>query len=350
MTYAYGSIDYRNPDYATWDLHDYRAMAQAVPSLTDSVRQPFIFRILGPFLAGMLPMSTDESFRLLSVTCGVMLSLIFYLYLKSTMVEPAIAAVSTILFVLNKYLFGFPIWNYFHLDDILSQIEIVLLMWTMTSQKWTWFGVVLFLGSMTRETPMIMIPVAVVFLFEMKVLRNAWRPLLFAALPAIASAIVLRSMLHSDQGNNLLRAITEYWDKLLLPETWFRLLVNSIIPLSLVPLVFLETTRSFFRTRKYLVVYLTLVIISTFFGYNNERLMAPAYIVFYSLLAVIIRDELAGSKGLIIFLLVAGLLCSLHHTITRFPLPRELTIGLSLGAFGAVTIAMIYFQARRRVG
>ena len=346
MAYAYGRIDYQNPGYSTWDLHDYRAMAQAVPSLTENVRQPFVFRILGPYVAGIMPMSTDVSFLMLSVSLGLILSLLFYSYLCSSIVKPPIAALATVLFILNKYLYGFPVWNYFHVNDILSQIEIVLLMWTMISQKWVWFGIVLLLGSLTRETPLIMMPVAFVFALEMKHLGRLLSVLLIAVLPALVTAIALRILLHSDQGYNLPQAFMAYADKLLLLETWFRLLINCLIPFSLVPLIFFETSRHYFRTRKYAIVYLVLVVISTFFGYNSERLMAPVFIVFYPLLAIIIEKHIAQSRWIILTVIIAAIVSQLHHTYARFPLPRELTIGLSLLAFAIVTLSMIYYKIR----
>src|SRR5271169_6831908 len=232
VLYTYGRIDYQNPDYSTWELHDYRAMAQASPGFTESVRQPFIYRILGPYLCGILPMSTNDSFLFLSASAALALSLLFYFYLCYATIKPSIAALTTILFVLNKYLFGFPVWNYFHLDDILSQIEIVILIWTMMSRRWRWFGVVLLIGSLTRETPLIMIPVAFVFARDKKFLNESWKQILAASAPAIIAAILLRVFLHSNQGNNLFQALSDYSRKLIMPETWFRLLINSFIPFS----------------------------------------------------------------------------------------------------------------------
>ena len=348
VLYTYGRIDYQNPDYSTWELHDYRAMAQASPGFTEGVRQPFVYRILGPYLCGMLPMSANDSFLFLSASAALTLSLLFYFYLCYTTIKPSIAALTTILFVLNKYLFGFPVWNYFHLDDILSQIEIVILLWMMLLRKWRWFGVVLLLGSLTRETPLIMIPVAFVFAFDRKILNESWKQILFASLPAIVSAILLRLLLHSNQGNNLFQALNDYSGKLILPETWFRLLINSFIPFSLVPLLFFQSTKKFVQSNRFAVVFFLLVLISTFFGYNNERLMAPAFIVFYLLLATIIQDHLAQSKGMILMIVVAALVSNLHHTYARYPFPREFTIALSISAFAVVTIVLFIYSRRSR--
>lgn len=77
--------------------------------------------------------------------------------------------------------------------------------------------------------------------------------------------------------------------------------------------------------------------------------MAPAFIVFYSLLAIILNNELARSRGMILIVVIAAVIANLHHTYARFPLPRALTMGLSLFAFGFVTIAMIFHKRRKAI-
>src|SRR3972149_4003755 len=146
--FTYGRIDYPDPQYRIWDLHDYRTMAEASPSFAQNVRQPFVFRILGPYLAGLMPFSTDTSFLILTMSIGFALPLLFFLYLSESLVNPAVATLTTLFFVLNKYLYGFSIWNYFQINDLLSQVDIILLMWAMSSQKWAFFGILLFLGSL----------------------------------------------------------------------------------------------------------------------------------------------------------------------------------------------------------
>ena len=229
---------YLDPNEALVSL-DPRIMAQAAPGFAGSVRQPFAFRVLGPYLAGLLPFSIDNSFHVLSISSGLILSLLFYLYLSTSVVEPSIAALATTLFILNKYLYGFPVWNYFHVNDILSQIEIVLLMWTMTSQRWVSFGIFLLLGSLTKETTLIMIPVAFVYLIETNNFDKKWRHVVSAVLPACLTALALRIEFHPVAGNNLMQALIAYADKLTLPETWFRLLINSFIPFSALPIIFI---------------------------------------------------------------------------------------------------------------
>ena len=346
VIFAYGRIDYTNPKYATWDLHDYRAMAESVPGFTEDFRQPFVFRILGPYVAGLMPFSNDTNFLILSMLLGLALPLLFYLYLSESLVNPAIAALSAIFFVLNKYLYGFSIWNYFQINDLFSQVAIVILIWAMIKQNWTLFGITLFLGSLAKEVPLLVVPVAFLFAYQSKP-RVPWLPVLFAVLPGILSVVVLRLVIHSSQGNNFIEAFLAYDQKILSVDTWFRLLINSFVPLSLIPFIFFGSTRTYFRPRKYEILFLVLVIVSTFFGYNNERLMAPAFIVFYSLLAFIVQNELAGLKVLLWVISLETVLAVFHHTYARYPLPREWTVPISLSALVGVTIFSLTYKLKQ---
>ncbi len=346
MIYTYGTISYHNPAYSQWELHDYRAMAQASPGLTQAVRQPFVYRILGPLIAGLFPFSIDGSFLVLSISLALMLPILFYLYLNTLRITPSIAALVTILFVMNKYLFGFPVWNYFHVNDILSLIEILILMWALTSHKWFLFAVVLLLGSLTKETPLIMVPVAFVYLIDEKCFRETWGRVFVAVLPACLTFVALRTNLHPVGGYDLPQALTAYAQKLTQPETWFRLLINSFVPFSLLPIVFIESTRIYFKSRRYALVYLVLVLASTFFGYNNERLMAPSFNVFYPLLATIIQDHVVRTTPMVFILISMACISSFHHTYARFPLPRDITVTTSLIAFALVTLSMVYYRTR----
>lgn len=346
LIFVYGRIDYTSPQYATWDLHDYRAMAESAPGLTQDVRQPFVFRILGPYVVGLMPFSIDTNFLVLSILLGLALPLLFYLYLSESLASPAIAASGAIFFVSNKYLYGFSSWNYFQIDDVLSEIAIVILIWAMIRQKWILFGITLFLGSLAKETPLLVVPVACVFALQAKP-GFQWSRALISFVPGIAAFIFLHLALQTSHGRNLLEALLTYDQKILAAETWFRLLVNSFIPFSLIPFVFFSSTKKYFQPRKHELLFLALVVVSTFFGYNNERLMAPAFIVFYSLLVFILQNELADSRKLRWAMFLAAALAVVHHTYARYPLPRKWTISLSLFGLVAITIFSLSYKFRQ---
>jgi hypothetical protein len=55
MIYLYGNIDYTVEPFRDMDLRYYRQMAQASPHLAEGVPPPFAFRLLGPWVVGLLP-------------------------------------------------------------------------------------------------------------------------------------------------------------------------------------------------------------------------------------------------------------------------------------------------------
>jgi len=164
--YFYGEIDYLDSDYRLWDLQDYKVMAENSPNLKENVtldklRQPFVFRITGPFLSGLLPFEIITNFKILNILFSLTLSLLTFYYLLKLNVEIKIALILTIFYVFNKYLFGFPVWNYFHLNDILVQIIITLLFLIIYEDNFhpIKYSFVLVIGAFTKETAMIMFPV-----------------------------------------------------------------------------------------------------------------------------------------------------------------------------------------------
>lgn len=63
--YLYSVLDWQGGQYAKWDLHRYKAMAQAKWIADAKVSKPFCYRWLGPLLAGLMPFDTVKSFRIL---------------------------------------------------------------------------------------------------------------------------------------------------------------------------------------------------------------------------------------------------------------------------------------------
>lgn len=71
LALLYGEIPFEREPYTQWDLVHYKAMAEAVPKLATDVPQPFCFRVLGPYLVGLLPLSVG--FYVLSIVTSLVL-------------------------------------------------------------------------------------------------------------------------------------------------------------------------------------------------------------------------------------------------------------------------------------
>ena len=115
--------------------------------------------------------------------------------------------------------------------------------------------------------------------------------------------------------------------------------------MTFLPLIFLGTTLAFFRANKFMAVFILLTLVSTLFGSGNERLMAPAFVAFYWLLALIFQRDIWPSKWMLGIIAVACFVASLHYQQARFPLPsRELTVILGGLAWLVVTAAAVVFR------
>ena len=339
MIFLYGQIAYSQEPYAGWDLGKYRVMAQAAPGLA-LTEKPFAYRLLGPYLAGLLPIPDPAGFYGLAVIGSFALVILFYFFLTAEGIQPPIAAVTVIFLIFNEYFFGVTLFDYFQINDLLTLIFLIGLFWTMLRGRWLLFGMFLALGVLARETALLMIPVALVYLFETHRLRREWVPFACAAAPGVAIFGLIHLLVPVSGGRGLLEALWFYHAKLISPVIWFRLLVNSFIPLTLLPVVFFKHTWEFFTRRKYALLFVGLVLASTFFGSNNERLMAPAFIVFYPLIAAILQRSFYSRWGVLAVLLGCGFVSSFHPLFARYPLPDNPTyIRLSLATLGVATAA-----------
>ncbi len=337
--YLYGGIDYLG-EYAGADLRHYRAMAEAAPGLADDRPRPFAYRIGAPWLAGVTPLPDPLAFRLWTVLASLTLAGALYAYLLR-LVRPRTAALTTVLFALNPYLFGFNAFDYFQLGDVLAHLVVLGSFWLLEERRWAALALVLGLGVCVREAAVLVVPVAFVWAAQQGALRRDGPALAGIAVLAVGAFVGLRLVVEARGGYGLVEALLEEGRKASRPATWFRLLVNAWAPLSLLPLVFLGTARDFLRERLHLVALFGCVLVSAFFGHDQERLMQPAFAAVYPLMAVLIDRHLRTLwvEGV---LLGAGVLTSLHHVTARFPLPdRTTTAALHLAALALVTLAAL---------
>jgi hypothetical protein len=348
MIFLYGRIDYTKQPFCGWDLKAYRTMAQASPGLAADVSKPFAYRIVGPYVAGLLPLDDPAAFYVLAVAFSLCLATVFYGFLCYEGVEPNTAMIATILLIFNKYWFGFNVWNPFQINDLLSLLLLPALFWTMWREKWLAYAFLMLVGVAARETVLLMMPVAFVYLWEKRKPRSQWQAALAATAPALAAFVLLRAFVPVGGGKGLSEALLIHVRKIGSPDALFQLLVNPLLPLSLLPLVFLEDTISFFRARKHALLFVALVFASTFFGSDRERLMAPAFVVAYLLIAKIL-ERMRHEKAFIGILLAASFLTAYHPTVTRFPLPgaRSIVFAAWIGVLLAVTAVSIGYRGRR---
>ena len=323
MLFFYGQINYERDPYARWDLYHYRQIAEAAPNVAANVQQPYAFRLLGPYVAGVLPLPEQASFLVLTLLASFALPIIFYFFLVSQHITQAAAAVAAALLVFNKHFFGFNVWNFFQLNDVLSLIYIVILMWATSARRWKIYAATLLLAAATRETAFLVVPATLIFLWERREWATHGKSFLLAVLPGMLLFAALHQFVPHAGGLGWADALARYAPKLAWPSTWFRLFFNAFVPLSLVPFLFFKNTLGFFKQHRFLAVYMALVVFSTLFGADNERLMAPGFVAFYWLIAALMQERLGNRRWPLVLFLAAGFLASFHTEIGRFLLANS---------------------------
>ena len=201
------------------------------------------------------------------------------------------------------------------------------------------------LGALTRETALLMIPVAVIALLQERASKRDWISLALAVGPGVACFVLVRWLVEPAGGMGLWEALRFHSAKLLAGETWLRLLVTPFMPLTFLPLIFWRASLAFFRQRRWhLLAFVLLVYASALFGQNNERLVAPVFIVYYWLIAQVLQETSEyRPRWLVPLTLALAFLGSLHHEYARYPLPsRSLTLFFSWGGLAIVSAAWGY--------
>jgi len=340
-----GQIDYLSPNYLQWDMHEYLGMAKAFPKIDRAISLPFAYRILGPWMVGLLPIPEEIGFHILAIIASLSLAIIFPLFLIKSGISPPSATLAAIFFVCNKHFFGLPVWNYFQLDDILLLIGITIIFDAAPKNKWLIFACTLLIGSLAKETILIVLPTFLIYLIEYGLLRKYWAIFLTAIFPTIVVFISLREIIQAP-GVGLIEAMLIHMGKLTSPGTIYGLFINSFAPFSLLPIIFWKRTVLFFSRRKYILVYFFMVFVSALFGSNNERLIAPAFIGFYWLIAEIIQNDIYPDKLMIIIFTALAFVSSFNYKVEFIQLPSS--IPFMVIPFASQCLLTLLALARKR--
>jgi len=318
-----GLIEYWLPEYSNMDFNYYREMAEAAPLLNTNVMQPFVYRILAPWLAGILPFNLDVNFYLLNSISLIVLAILFFEFLLKNKITPTVGLIVTIGFIFNKYFFQYLSWDYFHLTDTISLILILLSLKYLIKRKWFKLGLVFFIGALTKEILVLMIPTGYVYLWMKKRSKKRILKFTLSAIAFIVPFVIIRLLIQPNGGEDLFTQFSTGISRFFTPEAFIKKLIIAFTPFGLIPLLFWKDIVEFFRDRIYLLVYFALVFITTIFG-DFERLMTPAAPVFYLFISYIINNYLkTDTFGKVFYYVFVSLvfLSSFYHLwgVVRLP-------------------------------
>ncbi|WP_412062400.1 hypothetical protein [Rubrivirga sp. IMCC45206] len=325
----------------------YGPMAEAAPGLDLGQNQPYVFRWLGPWLAGLLPLAVPTAFYAWAVVGSLALAALTYAVCRANGATAGASALAVLLLAANPYLFGFNVFNMYQLGDLLAQLGLGAGLWLLWQRRYAALAVVLAVTVLAREPAILMAPVAAVHLWERGRLReDGWR-LALALVPVVVLFAVPRLLLTEQEGPHLVQTFLNASGKAADPGTWARLLVNAWVPVVAVLAVFPRETVGWLRGHLHLVALFGLTLGSAFFGGDQERLMQPAIWAVYPAAAAVFSDRWRARPVATAVLLAAAALTSLHHITARFPLPdRRLTAVLAAVALALALGAALWVRRR----
>ncbi len=163
---------------------------------------------------------------------------------------------------------------------MLVLIFLTLMLWSLYEDRWNLFGIVLCLGAAAKETCLLMISTALVYLYERGELSRQWQTVTESIVPGLFVFLTLRFVITPAGGPGLLESFLTHSTKAFSISTPLHLVINPFLPFVFLPFIFIKTTVSFFVQRKHLLAFGFMVLLSALFGANNERVMAPSSLVF----------------------------------------------------------------------
>ncbi len=337
MVVYYGRIDITHAQFSDIpDIQNYRQMALASPGFDDTVSRNFGYRILLPYIAGLMPFDVDMSFYIITLIMSFILPFVFLRYLKVYGLKEDTVFYLTILFIAGRYTFGFPVWDFYDVHDLLTHILILLFLIKLKQNNFFTMSAVLALGVLNRETILFLVPAAVLYYYIVKDKKPYRMKIIYSVLPAFFIFAILRSLIvtESATGSGMLysfgRLHFDESNKLFNPITYYRI-INTFIPLTFIPLVFWSTTKDFFKKNIHFLALILIYYASCFLAGDTERLIVPMFPVFFFLLGSIFEKygfiELKGR----IIVLSACVLSIPHHIYFRYRLPgRDWKVAVSL--------------------
>jgi len=320
-----GQIEYQLPQYKASDLTKYIAMAKSSPELNTNIIKPFVYRILAPWIVGLMPFSIQTNFLLLNIVSLILLSFVFYFALLEFKLLPNVALALTIAFQMNRYFFQFLSWNYFQLCDTIALTVLFLSFILIKRKKWSALFLILPVSILVKEYALIILPMGLYYFLIHKKSKKDF--LLFAIISFFTVAVYgsVRMVLNVNQGADLLTQYTTkefYYPRIML---FLKKYVASFIPFGLLPIVFWKELISFFKKNGFLFVYTITVIVISYFG-EAERMMAPLAIVYFMFVGNLIektfdiKDRFQENR-IFFTIIIISFLSSFYHLwgIVQFP-------------------------------
>ncbi|MBU1679082.1 MAG: hypothetical protein KKD86_09540 [Bacteroidetes bacterium] len=340
-----GIIDIENPDYSHMDFNKYRSMSLASPGISDNIIQPFAYRFLMPWLAGLFSSNVDTSFVWLNLIGLLALVLLLYYYLIKEGAEKDVSAVIVISFIFNRYFFKMLAWIPYQLADTYSLLIIIFLLLLLKNKKWLLISFLLMVGIAVKETVLIIIPVAYLYCFQNGKDYKSILHFTVASFPAVIIFVLLRVSVHTAESESFFEQFITGIPLFVSPELIIKKLFLAFTPLGFVPFLFFTSLKDFTVKHAHLVLLFILVFISSVMG-NFERVMLPAAPAFCLFASLAISKELNVVKSktrtyILLLIILSSVLSSFYHLYGIILLPNKDISLISAVVFNLAVLIVI---------
>lgn len=342
-----GQIEYQQLQYKNSDLTKYIAMAKVSPELNLTIIRPFVYRILAPWVIGLMPFSIPTNFFLLNTIFLILLSIVFYSALSEFDLSANVALTLTIAFQMNRYFFQFLSWNYFQLSDTITLSVLFTSFILIKRKNWILLFLLLPVSILIKEYALIILPAGLFyFLFQRKSKKDF---LLFGLLSITTITVyaLIRIILDTDQGVDLLTQYTTkefYYSR---PMLFLKKYIASFTPFGLLPIIFYKELIHFFKRNSFLFIYTLTVIVISYFG-EAERMMAPLAVVYFLFVGNLVEKRFKLYQNhffenkIFVLIIITSFLSSFYHLWGIVQLPNKYWSIVSTVIFSIIIAVSFY--------
>ncbi len=329
------------------DVISYRKIASAFPSVDYSIGKPFAYRLLAPWLVGILFNDVDFGFTFLNALTSVLFIMTLFYFFKQNKISGRIAFFITAAFIFNRYFIPNYAYEPYRFTDVLSNLFLLLNFIFLTEKKYEIVFLLSLLGVLTKEIALIIIPIGITFIL-LNDKKNKLLIFIFYSLIIITIFISIRIFIPAEQGITLSQAFSENWKKIFSPEAIVKQLFLAFNPMFLIPLFYYKEFWRFNKNNLQWFVLLISVLFASLFGGDKERLMLPNIPIYYLFIALAfqkLEDSRTIKFSVWIIILLIIWVTNLHHIWGLIKLPsREISLAFALA--GGVITLFIYLKLK----
>ena len=341
-----GTIDLHTDKTFAADQQYYRAIADAAPDIDKTVLTPFGYRLLGPWLAGILPFNQQTSFFLLNAVALFLLTFLLFHFINNIIGHDLVSYIMTAGFLFNRYFFQFLAFNPYQINDTISLVLVLASFRAVQKKQSLLLALLLAVTSLSREIWVLVFPYSFMLAFKDRASFRQWAGMLAAFLPAFLIFLFLRWYFASDWTGQYQEQFGSGIERFFTPEGLTKRFFMAFVPAVFLPLLFWKRTLQFFRQHPEWGTFALVALVSGFFGNDHERLMLPIAPLFFALCGYGLLPLIPGQEQRI--KIIVGVLFffgSFHHIwgLFRFP-SREVTFIVSLVLSFTMLLALLYIK------